>query len=108
MNRTFNPDADKYSLKNERFNAETFIDDDLFGYMDAKRAKTTKMQPPNDGDHLKAVRLASILTGVILPWLQGWRENKTSIHSTEVQPLTSTRSPSPQKASKARTGSSRT
>jgi CRISPR-associated protein Cst2 len=44
-NRTFNPDTDEYSFKNENFSAEDYIDDDLFGYMDAKKAATTKMRP---------------------------------------------------------------
>lgn len=46
-NRTFDPDRDKYDFKDERFDAAQYIDDDLFGYMDAKKAQTIKMPPPN-------------------------------------------------------------
>jgi hypothetical protein len=38
-NRTFNPDKDEYNFKDEKFSAKKFIDDDLFGFMDAKKGK---------------------------------------------------------------------
>lgn len=41
-NRTFDPDTDKYSFKDERFSAQAYIDDDLFGYMDAKKGSDNK------------------------------------------------------------------
>lgn len=42
MNRTFDPEADRYSFKDEKFNPEKYIDDDLFGYMDANKGKDNR------------------------------------------------------------------
>jgi hypothetical protein len=61
VNRTFDPDKDVYNLKNERFSAKDFIDDDLFGYMDAKKQRL------NDVEHWKSVELLALIhSGVIL------------------------------------------
>lgn len=86
VNRTFNPEADKYSFKNERFNAETFIDDDLFGYMDAKKGKDNEDATTKRRGALEVSRAISLdpYWGDIAFGSKGGEKNKTSIHSTEV------------------------
>lgn len=85
-NRTFNPDTDKYTLKNERFSAKEFIDDDLFGYMDAKKGKNNEDATTKRRGALEVSRAISLdpYWGDIAFGSKGGEKNKTSIHSTEV------------------------
>ncbi len=85
-NRTFNPDTDKYTLKNERFSAKEFIDDDLFGYMDAKKGKDNEDATTKRRGALEVSRAMSLdpYWGDIAFGSKGGEKNKTSIHSTEV------------------------
>jgi CRISPR-associated protein Cst2 len=85
-NRTFNPDTDKYTLKNERFSAKDFIDDDLFGYMDAKKGKDNEDATTKRRGALEVSRAISLdpYWGDIAFGSKGGEKNKTSIHSTEV------------------------
>jgi CRISPR-associated protein Cst2 len=85
-NRTFNPDTDKYTLKNERFSAKEFIDDDLFGYMDAKKGKDNEDATTKRRGALEVSRAISLdpYWGDIAFGSKGGEKNKTSIHSTEV------------------------
>ena len=86
VNRTFDFNIDKYSFKNERFNAETFIDDDLFGYMDAKKGKDNEDATTKRRGALEVSRAISLdpFWGDIAFGSKGGEKNKTSIHSTEV------------------------
>jgi CRISPR-associated protein Cst2 len=85
-NRTFNPDTDKYTLKNERFSAREFIDDDLFGYMDAKKGKDNEDATTKRRGALEVSRAISLdpYWGDIAFGSKGGEKNNTSIHSTEV------------------------
>jgi CRISPR-associated protein Cst2 len=85
-NRTFNPDTDRYTLKNERFSAKDFIDDDLFGYMDAKKGKDNEDATTKRRGALEVSRAISLdpYWGDIAFGSKGGEKNKTSIHSTEV------------------------
>lgn len=85
-NQTFNPDTDKYTLKNERFSAKEFIDDDLFGYMDAKKGKDNEDATTKRRGALEVSRAISLdpYWGDIAFGSKGGEKNKTSIHSTEV------------------------
>jgi CRISPR-associated protein Cst2 len=85
-NRTFDPDTDKYTLKNERFSAKEFIDDDLFGYMDAKKGKDNEDATTKRRGALEVSRAISLdpYWGDIAFGSKGGEKNKTSIHSTEV------------------------
>jgi CRISPR-associated protein Cst2 len=85
-NRTFNPDTDKYTLKNEHFSAEEFIDDDLFGYMDAKKGKDNEDATTKRRGALEVSRAISLdpYWGDIAFGSKGGEKGKTSIHSTEV------------------------
>lgn len=85
-NRTFNPDADKYSFKNERFSAKDFIDDDLLGYMDAKKGKDNEDATTKRRGALEVSRAISLdpYWGDIAFGSKGGEKGKTSIHSTEV------------------------
>ena len=85
-NRTFNSDTDKYTLKNERFSAKDFIDDDLFGYMDAKKGRDNEDATTKRRGALEVSRAISIdpYWGDIAFGSKGGEKNKTSIHSTEV------------------------
>jgi CRISPR-associated protein Cst2 len=85
-NRTFDPDTDKYMLKNERFSAKEFIDDDLFGYMDAKKGKDNEDATTKRRGALEVSRAISLdpYWGDIAFGSKGGEKNKTSIHSTEV------------------------
>ncbi|XFA74250.1 type I-B CRISPR-associated protein Cas7/Cst2/DevR [Thermosynechococcaceae cyanobacterium Okahandja] len=85
-NRTFNPDTDKYSFKNEKFSAEEFIDDDLFGYMDAKKGKDNEDATTKRRGALEISRAISLdpYWGDIAFGSKGGEKGKTSIHSTEV------------------------
>lgn len=85
-NRTFNPDTDKYTLKNERFSAKEFIDDDLFGYMDAKEGKDNEDATTKRRGALEVSRAISLdpYWGDTAFGSKGGEKGKTSIHSTEV------------------------
>lgn len=85
-NRTFNSDTDKYTLKNERFSAKGYIDDDLFGYMDAKKGKDNEDATTKRRGALEVSRAMSLdpYWGDIAFGSKGGEKNKTSIHSTEV------------------------
>jgi CRISPR-associated protein Cst2 len=85
-NRTFNPETDKYTLKNERFSAKDFIDDDLFGYMDAKKGTDNKDATTKRRGALEISRAISLdpYCGDIAFGSKGGEKSNTSIHSTEV------------------------
>ncbi len=85
-NRTFNSDTDKYSFKNERFSAKDFIDDDLFGYMDAKKGKDNEDATTKRRGALEISRAISLdpYWGDTAFGSKGGEKGKTSIHSTEI------------------------
>lgn len=85
-NRTFNPDTDQYTFKKEHFCAKDFIDDDLFGYMDAKKDKDNKDATTKRRGALEVSRAISLdpYWGDIAFGSKGGEKGKTSIHSTEV------------------------
>lgn len=85
-NRTFNPDTDKYSFKDERFSAQDYIDDDLFGYMDAKKGSDNKDATTKRRGALEISRAISLdpYWGDVAFGSKGGEKGKTSIHSTEV------------------------
>ena len=86
VNRTFDPDKDVYNLKNERFSAEDFIDDDLFGYMNAKKGKDNEDATKKRRGALEVSRAISLdpFWGDIAFGSKGGAKGKTSIHSSEV------------------------
>jgi CRISPR-associated protein Cst2 len=92
VNRTFNPDADEYDLKGEKdkkggtYNAQTYIDDDLFGYMDAKKGADNENATTKRRGVLEVSRAISLdpYWGDIAFGSTGGQKGKTSIHSTEV------------------------
>lgn len=85
-NRTFDPETDKYSFKDETFSAEKYIDDDLFGYMDAKKGKDNQDATTKRRGALEISRAISLdpYWGDIAFGSKGGEKGKTSIHSTEV------------------------
>ncbi|MBF2082978.1 type I-B CRISPR-associated protein Cas7/Cst2/DevR [Thermoleptolyngbya sp. C42_A2020_037] len=85
-NRTFDPDVDKYSFQGEQFNAEKYIDDDLFGYMDAKKGKDNEDATTKRRGALEVSRAISLdpYWGDVAFGSKGGEKGKTSIHSTEV------------------------
>lgn len=86
VNRTFDPDKDVYNLKNERFSAKDFIDDDLFGYMDAKKGENNEDATTKRRGALEVSRAISLdpFWGDIAFGSKGGAKGKTSIHSSEV------------------------
>lgn len=86
VNRTFDPDKDVYNLKNERFSAKDFVDDDLFGYMDAKKGKDNEDATTKRRGALEVSRAISLdpFWGDIAFGSKGGTKGKTSIHSSEV------------------------
>lgn len=86
VNRTFDPDKEAYNLKNERFSAKDFIDDDLFGYMDAKKGKDNENATTKRRGALEVSRAISLdpFWGDIAFGSKGGTKGKTSIHSSEV------------------------
>jgi CRISPR-associated protein Cst2 len=86
VNRTFDPDQEAYNLKNERFSAKDFIDDDLFGYMDAKKGKDNENATTKRRGALEVSRAISLdpFWGDIAFGSKGGTKGKTSIHSSEV------------------------
>jgi CRISPR-associated protein Cst2 len=85
-NRTFNPDKDEYNFKDEKFNPKKFIDDDLFGFMDAKKGKDNENATTKRRGALEVSRAMSLdpYWGDVAFGSKGGAKNKTSIHSTEV------------------------
>jgi CRISPR-associated protein Cst2 len=85
-NRTFDPDKDQYKFKNEKFSAKEYIDDDLFGFMDAKKGKDNEDATTKRRGCLEVSRAISLdpYWGDIAFGSKGGTKNKTSIHSTEV------------------------
>lgn len=86
VNRTFDPDRDQYNFKDERCSAERFIDDDLFGYMDAKKDKDNKNATVKRRGALEVSRAISLdpYWGDTVFGSKGGEKGKTSIHSTQV------------------------
>ena len=86
VNRTFDSDKEVYNLKNERFSAKDFIDDDLFGYMDAKKGKDNENVTTKRRGALEVSRAISLdpFWGDIAFGSKGGAKGKTSIHSSEV------------------------
>jgi len=85
-NRTFDPDQDKYAFKDEAFNAAKYIDDDLFGYMDAKKGADNKDATTKRRGVLEISRAISLdpYWGDIVFGSKGGEKGNTSIHNTEV------------------------
>lgn len=85
-NRTFDPDRDRYNFKNEKFSPEEYIDDDLFGFMDAKKGKDNEDATTKRRGALEVSRAISLdpYWGDVAFGSKGGAKNKTSIHSTEV------------------------
>ena len=86
VNRTFDAEADKYNIKDEKYNAKTYIDDDLFGFMDAKKDKENKNATTKRRGALEVSRAISLdpYWGDITFGSKGGEKGKTSIHNTEV------------------------
>ena len=90
VNRTFEFDPKKneevYKYKNESYDAEKYIDDDLFGFMNAKKDKNNKNATVKRRGALEVTRAISLdpfWSDVIFSSKGGERDNK-SIHNTEV------------------------
>lgn len=85
-NRTFDPDTDRYRFKDERFSAKDYIDDDLFGYMDAKKGAKNEDATTKRRGALEISRAISLdpYWGDIAFGSKGGEKGKTSIHQTEV------------------------
>lgn len=85
-NRTFDSDKDQYHFKDEKFSPNKYIDDDLFGFMDAKKDKDNKDATTKRRGALEISRAISLdpFWGDIAFGSKGGTKNKTSIHSTEV------------------------
>jgi CRISPR-associated protein Cst2 len=85
VNRTFDAEADLYNIKNEKYNAVTYIDDDLFGFMDAKKDKDNKNATTKRRGALEVSRAISLdpYWGDIMFGSKGGEKGKTSIHNTE-------------------------
>jgi CRISPR-associated protein Cst2 len=86
VNRTFDAEADIYNIKNEKYNAVTYIDDDLFGFMDAKKDKDNKNATTKRRGVLEVSRAISLdpYWGDITFGSRGGEKGKTSIHNTEI------------------------
>ncbi len=81
VNRTFDPDEEKYEFKDEKYSAEKFIDDDLFGYMNAKKSSTIKRRGA-----LEVCRAVSLdpYWGDVAFGSKGGEKGNTSIHSIQM------------------------
>lgn len=86
VNRTFDAETDKYHIKDEKYNAKTYIDDDLFGFMDAKKGTDNKDATTKRRGVLEVSRAISLdpYWGDIVFGSKGGEKGKTSIHNTEV------------------------
>lgn len=85
-NRTFDPNKDQYNFKDEKFSPKKFIDDDLFGFMDAKKGKDNEDATTKRRGALEVSRAISLdpFWGDIAFGSKGGTKGKTSIHSSEV------------------------
>jgi CRISPR-associated protein Cst2 len=86
-NRTFDPDTDKYTLKEDgKFDPDKFIDDDLFGYMDAKKNASNENATTKRRGAFEVSRAMSLdpYWGDTAFGSKGGEKGKTSIHSTEL------------------------
>lgn len=85
-NRTFDPDKDQYNFKDERFDPDKYVDDDLFGYMDAKKGSDNKDATTKRRGVLEVSRAISLdpFWGDVVFGSKGGTKSNTSIHNTEV------------------------
>jgi CRISPR-associated protein Cst2 len=85
-NRTFDADLDLYNFKTETFSAQDYIDDDLFGFMDAKKGQNNENATKKRRGALEVSRALSLdpYWGDVAFGSKGGEKNKTSIHSTEI------------------------
>ena len=85
-NRTFDPDKDQYNFKDERFDPAKYVDDDLFGYMDAKKGADNKDATTKRRGVLEVSRAISLdpFWGDVVFGSKGGTKSNTSIHNTEV------------------------
>jgi CRISPR-associated protein Cst2 len=94
VNRTFDPEKDGgiYELKSEKnkeakkFDPARYIDDDLFGYMDAKKGADNENATTKRRGVLEVSRAISLdpFWGDVVFGSKGGEKDKTSIHNTEV------------------------
>ena len=86
VNRTFDAEADEYNIKDENYDAETYIDDDIFGFMNARRGANNKNATTKRRGALEVSRAISLdpYWGDITFGSKGGEKGKTSIHNTEV------------------------
>lgn len=86
VNRTFDSDQDRYSFKDEKFSAQQYVDDDLFGYMNAKKGSNNEDATTKRRGALEISRAISLdpFWGDVAFGSKGGEKGKTSIHSTEV------------------------
>ncbi len=85
-NRTFDPDRDLYNFKTETFSAKDYIDDDLFGFMDAKKGQNNENATKKRRGALEVSRALSLdpYWGDVAFGSKGGEKKNTSIHSTEI------------------------
>lgn len=92
VNRTFDPNEDKYEVKGETdkkgntYDAVKYIDDDIFGYMDAKKGSNNEDATVKRRGALEVSRAISLdpYWGDVVFGSKGGVKDKTSIHNTEV------------------------
>jgi CRISPR-associated protein Cst2 len=87
VNRTFDPDKDQYNFKKDgQFNATEFADDDLFGFMDAKKNAKNEDATTKRRGALEVSRAMSLdpFWGDVAFGSKGGTKGKTSIHSSEM------------------------
>ncbi len=94
VNRTFDPDEDEYNVKGEKtkdkespiYNATKYLDDDLFGYMDAKKGSNNENATKKRRGALEVSRAISLdpYWGDIIFGSKGGKKDNKSIHNTEV------------------------
>ncbi|MGD1904335.1 MAG: type I-B CRISPR-associated protein Cas7/Cst2/DevR [Geitlerinemataceae cyanobacterium] len=86
VNRTFDPDLEKYDFQDEKCSAEKFIDDDLFGYMDAKKDKNNNNATVKRRGAVEVCRAVSLdpFWGDVAFGSKGGQKGKTSIHQTQM------------------------
>ena len=86
VNRTFDAEADEYNIKDENYDAETYIDDDIFGFMNARRGANNENATTKRRGALEVSRAISLdpYWGDIVFGSRGGEKDNTSIHNTEV------------------------
>jgi CRISPR-associated protein Cst2 len=87
VNRTFDPDKDQYNFKKDgQFNATEFADDDLFGFMDAKKDSSNKDATTKRRGALEVSRAMSLdpFWGDVAFGAKGGTKGKTSLHGSEM------------------------